>query len=112
VDGQLTAGHAGAAFKRYAEQFPRCASTAEKIVAIDRLIHEFHWVMVDEARGVTPHKPAGVNLLRGSSTQVIEMLNELTYGDHTPPELEAARDWWRAQKPIARRTDLVPPGDV
>ncbi len=103
VDGQLHAGNARAAFENYVEQFPNCQTREEKLVAIDRLIHEFHWIMIDESQGKVPHKPAGVNLLRGSSSQVVEMLNELTYGDHTPPALAAARDWWQSQRPIARR---------
>lgn len=109
IDGQLTAGHAGAAFDRFIEVFPASRTRQEKIIAIDRLIHEFHWILLNEEKGSTPHKPAGVNLLRGSSSQVIDMLNELTYGEHTPPELQEARDWWKSQRPIARRHDLKDP---
>lgn len=109
ADGQLTAGHAGAAFEKYIKVFPACRTREEKILAIDRLIHEFHWILLNDAKGIVPHKPAGVNLLRGSSSQVVEMLNELTYGEHTPPELQEARDWWKTQRPIARRQDLKDP---
>jgi hypothetical protein len=103
VDGQLDAGHAGDAFRRYTAVYPNCQSPDEKMLAIDRLIHEFHWILVEAGKDPLPHKPAGVNLLRGSATQVIDLLNELTYGDNTPPELLEGRDWWLAQKPIARR---------
>ena len=106
IDGQLHAGHALAAFERFTRAYPCCRTREEKIVAIDRLIHEFHWIMLNEQKGLAAHKPAGVNLLRGSSTQVIEMLNALTYGEHTPPELLEGRAWWRSQKPIARRQDV------
>lgn len=102
VDGQLHAGNARAAFQRYVSRYPHCHSREEKILAIDRLIHEFHWVLVD-VKGARASKPAGVNLLRGSTTQVLEMLNELTYGENTPPELLSGREWWRAQEPIVKR---------
>ncbi len=105
VDGQLHAGNAGEAFRRYAVRYPLCATREEKIIAIDRLIHEFHWNLVAESQELRPHKPAGVNLLRGTTTQVIAMLNELTYGENAPPELLADREWWRSQRPIARRKE-------
>ena len=51
VDGQLTEGHAGEAFRRYLARWPQCTSREEKILAIDRLIHEFHWILLkDQAR--------------------------------------------------------------
>ena len=103
VDGQLHAGNAGAAFRRYAAKYPQCRTREEKIVAIDRLIHEFHWITIDEVKGATAHKPAGVNLLRGTTTQVIEMLNELTYGENPPAELAENLTWWREQRPIKRK---------
>lgn len=107
LDGSLHAGNAGAAFQRFVSTYPQSRTREEKILAIDRLIHEFHWNLMAEDEALQPHKPAGVNLLRGSTTQVIEMLNELTYGENTPPELLASRDWWRAQKPIVRRQGPV-----
>lgn len=103
VDGQLHEGNAGDAFRRYIARFPLASTREEKILAIDRLIHEFHWYLLDDHRDLKPGKPAGVNLLRGTATQVVEMLNELTYGEHTPPELLEGRDWWKSQEPITSR---------
>ena len=102
VDGQLHAGNAGEAFRRYAGRYPLCQTREEKILAIDRLIHEFHWNMIEEDRDPVPHKPAGVNLLRGTTTQVLETLNELTYGEKSPPALLEGREWWKSQKPVAK----------
>jgi hypothetical protein len=87
ADGQLHAGHARAAFARYAAVYPQCRTRAEKILAIDRLIHEFHWIMIQEDQPARANKPAAVNLLRGNIRQVFQMLNELTYGETTPPEV-------------------------
>jgi hypothetical protein len=96
--GQLRAGHAGEAFARYAADYPQCRTRAEKILAIDRLIHEFHWILVKEGQPARANKPAGVNLLGGNTTQVFNLLNELTYGENTPPELFAGKEWWLEQK--------------
>lgn len=88
ADGQLRAGHAGAAFARYVAVYPQCQTREEKILAIDRLIHEFHWILVKEGQPARANKPAAVNLLRGNIAQVLNLLNELTYGENIPPELE------------------------
>ena len=87
ADGQLYAGHARAAFTRYAAVYPQCRTREEKILAIDRLIHEFHWILVKEDQPARANKPAGVNLLRGNIRQVLTLLNELAYGENMPSEL-------------------------
>lgn len=94
ADGQLRAGHAAAAFARYADAYPRCRTREEKILAIDQLIHEFHWILVHEDQPARANKPAAVNLLRGNIRQVFELLNELTFGENPPPELAAAKARW------------------
>jgi hypothetical protein len=105
--GNLYAGHAGAAFERYVQTYPHCRDAREKIVAIDQLIHEFHWIAMREDTAPDGFKPAGVNLLQGSSTQVLALLDELSYGKNAPPEVLETRAWWLSQrgsgiKPIAR----------
>ena len=98
ADGQLRAGHAGEAFSRYRAVYPQCRTREEKILAIDRLIHEFHWILVKEGQPARANKPAAVNLLRGNILQVLNMLNELTYGENTPPELIAGKGLWLGQQ--------------
>lgn len=98
ADGQLLAGHAKAAFERYMAVYPQCRTREEKILAIDRLIHEFHWFLVKEGKPARAAKPAGVNLLRGNIGQVFRMLNELTYGENTPSELLEGKTWWLDQQ--------------
>ena len=98
-DGQLLAGHAREAFTRYLAVYPQCRTREEKILAIDRLIHEFHWFIMKEDQPARGNKPAAVNLLRGNIAQVYGLLNELTYGESTPPELLEGKSWWlEAQK--------------
>ena len=97
ADGQLSAGHAGPAFTRYVAVYPQCRTREEKILAIDRLIHEFHWIMVREGQ-TRANKTAAVNLLRGNIAQVYSMLNELTYGENTPEELLQVKEQWVEQQ--------------
>jgi hypothetical protein len=96
--GNIHAGHAQQAFERYVQTYPRCQNVKEKIVAIDQLIHEFHWVILEDGTLPKAAKPAGVNLLQGSSTQVLAMLNELTYGKDAPPEMLEMRELWLARR--------------
>ena len=101
--GNLHEGNAGAAFERFVQTYPHCQNGREKILAIDLLIHEFHWNLLKESkdeRVTIPHKPAGLNLLQGSTNQILEFLNQLTYGEGTAVELLANREWWRSQRPI------------
>jgi len=98
ADGQLRAAHAGAAFARYVAVYPQCRTREAKILAIDRLIHEFHWILVKANQPARANTPAGVNLLRGNIRQVFTLLNELTYGENTPPELIEEKAWWLEQQ--------------
>lgn len=105
--GNLHAGHAMEAFMRYMQEYPKCRRSKEKIVAIDQLIHEFHWLSVSEEKADKGWKPAGVNLLQGSTSQVISLLDELTYGKEAPAEVLTVQDWWLSQrnrgaKPVSR----------
>ena len=96
--GNIHAGHAQQAFERYMQTYPRCQNAKEKIVTIDQLIHEFHWLIMEDGAAPKAAKPAGVNLLQGSSTQVLAMLNELTYGKDAPPEMLEIRELWLARR--------------
>lgn len=112
--GNLHVGHAQAAFERFIQTYPHCQTGHEKILAIDLLIHEFHWILLKESQDdqtITPHKPASLNLLQGSTKQILKFLNTLTYGEKTAPELLTNRDWWRSQKPITRLVASHPEGD-
>jgi hypothetical protein len=96
--GNIHAGHAQLAFERYTQTYPRCQTAKEKIVAIDELIHEFHWLIMEDGKSPEAAKPAGVNLLQGSSKQVLAMLNELTYGKDTPTEMLETRELWLSRR--------------
>jgi len=100
--GQLIAGHARAAFEEYLQVYPRRASYAEKMLAIDRLIHEFHRELSQDGSRLKAIRTASANLLDGTTTEVLEILDGLAYGRYSSPDLAAQRENWRAEKAIRR----------
>ena len=94
--GQLRAGRARRAFENYYNDYPKCGRANEKMMAIDRLIHEFHWTLKDGE--CSADRSACVNLLEGNKTQIIELLNNLTYDANTGAEIRRTHEWWRSQK--------------
>lgn len=92
--GQLMAGHARKAFEDYYHQYPRCQDPRSKLLAIDRLIHEFHWTLKRDREQPIAMRTACANLLEGSATQIIELLNSLTYSEATDAEMLKTRNWW------------------
>ena len=105
--GKLNAGGAQSAFQEFVSNYPRCRSPKDRMLAIDRLIHEFHWAIRGEEKEPEAAKTAGVNLLEGSTTQFLDLLEGLAYDKNATPGLLAMRNWWRSQKPIARRRNYL-----
>ncbi|MHB0859142.1 MAG: hypothetical protein ACYC5M_16435 [Anaerolineae bacterium] len=79
-----------AAFREFIEQFPRSATPQAKMLAIDCLIHRFHWFFKDN----TPTRPAAVNLIEGRLNDVIALLDQLTYGPRSTPGVEENYAAW------------------
>ncbi len=90
---QLHSGGAVAAFETYVKAYTRARTPKAKILAIDRLIHEFHYSLREEP--TTPTRAAAVNLIQGKLTDVVRFLDELTYGEAATAELEQQRHDWR-----------------
>jgi hypothetical protein len=79
-------------FLTFISLFPSCRSPREKMLAIDRLIHGFHWYL---KRG-TPTRPVAVNLIEGKMSDVVSFLDRLTYGPGSTPGMEETRSEWNA----------------
>ena len=79
-------GRAYESFLGFLEKFPRCRTPQQKMLAIDRLIHAVH----EEARR-TWTIPGAVNLIKAKSGDVIELLENLAYGDQRGTEREGIR---------------------
>jgi endogenous inhibitor of DNA gyrase (YacG/DUF329 family) len=89
---QLNPGGAVSAFARYIEHYRLARTPQGKLLAIDRLIHEFHYSLVH--RPDLPTRPAGVNLIQGKLADVIQFLDDLTYGPQSSKELLDRRQEW------------------
>ena len=70
--------------------FPKAKSVGDKVVLIDTLIHRYHWETSDKAG-----RPVSAGLIEGKMIDIMPFLDELSYGDNVPPEVEATRAEWR-----------------
>lgn len=76
---QLNGTNAIAVFQEFVQRLPLARSPQEKMLLIDRLIHECH---LDLRRG-TRGRQVARNLIEGSSRNTRELLEELAYGKGT-----------------------------
>jgi len=61
-------------FDSFVAGYPTCRTARDKLLRIDRLIHEFHW----DARSSLPNRSVSNNLIEGNHGQVIEFLANLS----------------------------------
>jgi len=83
-------------FRAFVRSFEGARSDREKLIAIDRIIHEFHRDLREwsELAGSAP-RPAAQNLLEGSQLEIIAFLDRLTYGDGSLAETRQIHGAWR-----------------
>jgi hypothetical protein len=72
------------------------------MLAIDLLIHEFHRELGQDGVTLKATRTASANLLDGTTTEVLSVLDGLAYGQASLPELATQREGWRAEKVIQR----------
>lgn len=76
---QLFGGAATKAFQQFSQAFPAARTPRERLVLIDRLIHEFHWNLTHRSPDPEPTRPAAANLIEGRSLdEVVQFLSELS----------------------------------
>jgi hypothetical protein len=96
---QLNEGAAGKSFRVFLEEWPAASSARDKMLAIDRVIHEFHIYLFRNSRtGAEKRKAcraACVNLIEGNLSSVVEFLESLGYGANLPVPLLKNRDNWK-----------------
>ena len=90
---QLNPGGATASFSAYLQDYAAAQTPQAKMLAIDRLIHEFHYSY--RPRPDIPTRSVSVNLIEGKLSDVIQFLDELTAGQELSPERQAAYAGWR-----------------
>jgi hypothetical protein len=100
---QLNPGGATAAFEGFMARYDRAHSPREKMLAIDRLIHEFHYSLRELPD--QPTRPAGVNLIQGRMTAVAQFLDDLTAGRLSDPDMQRTRREWEANLQAFRDID-------
>jgi len=103
---QLNSGGATTAFETFVRRYPSARTPQQKMLAIDQLIHEFHYAFRD--RPDFPTRPVGVNLIEGRLSDVVPFLDELSYGKGIPREADANRQAWRATLDEMRERDWLP----
>ena len=98
TSGQLTGGRAYPAFLEYLHGYPACRTAKEKILEIDKLIHQFHGCLRGEMHEPKGDRTACVNLLEGTATDILQALDTLAYAEHSTPGLLETRCWWNGAK--------------
>ncbi|HZO91636.1 MAG TPA: hypothetical protein VFB38_25160 [Chthonomonadaceae bacterium] len=88
---QLNPGGAVEIFQAFVQRFERARSPREKMLAIDRVIHEFHYY------NQAPSRATGVNLIEGRLTDVLAFLDTLTYGEGSTPGTKVTQQEWRSK---------------
>jgi len=95
---QLNAGGAVPAFTAFAKAWERAKTPQQKWLAIDRVIHEFHYS--NREKPDEPCRPTGVNFIEGSCTSVVQFLNELSAGTLTPAVAQTGQAWRKEYKKV------------
>jgi hypothetical protein len=90
---QLNPGGAVPAFERFVAEWERARSPSAKMLAIDRVVHAFHYSLRREPD--RPTRAAAVNLISGRLTDVVQFLDTLSYGAGSNPELRRVYARWR-----------------
>lgn len=87
------------AFRAFLTNYDRARTAREKLHAIDRLIHSFHYNLKTGAKEHTPSRPAAANVVEGSLGEVVAFLDRLTYGEATTPEMRETRAAYEERLP-------------
>ncbi len=89
---QLNPGGAVKVFSEFVNNYIMARNPQDKVLSIDRLIHEFHYSLREDPD--RPTRPAGVNLISGNLEEVVAFLDELS-GLDLPENLENNEKEWR-----------------
>ena len=93
---QLNPGGAVPAFEKYVADWRRASTAQQKMLAIDAVIHSFHYSL--KAMPDLPTRAAGVNLIEGKLGDVVEFLDALSANDTFKSELARNRALWAGWK--------------
>jgi hypothetical protein len=102
---QLGASNVEMLVEHFIERWPKAQSSADKLLLIDWLIHQFHVKLVGMGN------PFGVNVLSGGYEEVLDFLDTLAYGDSASyqDELREVQTTWQRARKVCyiRKPDLI-----
>ena len=91
---QLNPGGAVTYIQSFVMDYPKAGDPIKRMLAIDRLIHEFHYSYRNHPD--QPTRPAGVNLIVGDLEDVVQFLAELS-GLDLPQDMRKTEQVWRSK---------------
>lgn len=87
---QLHGGGALKVFKNFLANLPKAKTSEEKMILIDRLIHEAHQWTDAKSKEPVFTRPAAVNIISGKMKDVLTFLDQLSRG---PERKETHKEW-------------------
>ena len=88
---ELNGANAIAAFRAYEHAWPRSRTERDRVICIDQLIHAFHVTLRREAG-----RPAANNLMEGSVTQVVALLDSIGGTTFGLDEVASQHEGWQS----------------
>ena len=99
---QLNPGGAVEVFQNYVQDYQAAVNASQKMLAVDRLIHEFHRSLIHPTG-----RPVCVNLIQGSLSDIVPFLDHLSYAGHLPARLQQQRQAWREEMGTTHWSQLI-----
>jgi hypothetical protein len=100
---QLFGANAVGVFRDFVARFPTLTEPRARMLAIDRLLHEFHTGLREDGR------PVAANLLEGTLREVIAFLDTLSADrGHTNEVRQTARRWQEHLQALSWAQNFVP----
>jgi hypothetical protein len=94
---ELGGGGAIPLFEAYIRVWEHARTPQARMIAIDRLIHQWHWETQQQRPRFGLGRPTGVNLIEGSRKQVLAFLDNLTYGEQSTTGVKDVHQQWQAK---------------
>ncbi|MEE9278958.1 MAG: hypothetical protein V3V67_02170 [Myxococcota bacterium] len=88
----LFAGGMKPFLEKFVREFPSARTHSDRFIAIDTLIHRYHWENVGKAS-----RPGACCLIEGKLKDIMPFLDALSYGENIPKEVLTTREKWRKE---------------
>jgi len=102
--GQLNPGGAVIFFQEFLRAYDLATTAKERMMAIDRVIHQFHYSLRTDPD--QPTRAAGVNLIDGKLEDVVKFLNQLSELD-IPAEMQQRHEEWQQKQALTYWPDIL-----